>query len=100
MGRRIDMARGFDSVGSEVEVAYDTRALTISRSSSSDAGWSEAVADSITRAETWLMIDGKRCKARCCRIGEGVGAELVDEGNGRRDAVSSVEMQWIDVNPT
>lgn len=52
VGRRIDIARGFDSVGSEVEVAYDTRALTISRSSSRLAGCSVDVADWTTRAET------------------------------------------------
>lgn len=59
------MALGFDSVASEVEVAYPTRALTISRSSSKDAGGSVEVADWTTRAETWLMTDGKRCSARC-----------------------------------
>ena len=100
MGSRIDMARGFDSVGSELDVAYDTRALTISRSSSRLAGWSVDVADWTTRAETWLMTAGKRCRARCCKTGDGVGAELVDVGNGRREAVRRVEIQCIEVNPT
>lgn len=94
------MARGFDSVGSEIDVAYETRALTISRSSSRLAGWRVEVADSTTRDDTRLMTGGKRCRARCCRIGDGSGVALVDDGRGRREAVSNVEMQCTAVKPT
>lgn len=94
------MARGFDSLGNEVEVAYDTRALMISRNSSRLAGSTVEVADSTTRDETRLMTGGKRCKARCCRIGDGVGAELLVDGSGRKEAASKVEIQCTAVKPT
>lgn len=70
-----------------------TRALTISFISSSDMADSEVVADSTTRVETWLIKGERRCRARCCSIGDGVGAELVDEGKARRLAESKVDAQ-------
>lgn len=100
MGRRIDIARGFESAGRLVDVAYATSALTISRSSSRDVGCRWEVADCTTRVEMCAMIEGRRCRARCWSTGEGVGAELVDDGIGRNEAASRVEEQWIAVRPT
>lgn len=94
------MARGFDSAGRVVEVAYETRALTTSRSSSIEVGGKVDVADCTTSCETWLIRAGRRCRARCCRMGEGVDAELVLEGKGRKEAASKVDEQWIAVRPT
>ena len=94
------MALGFDSVGSEEEVAYVTSALTISLSSSSEVGGSEFVADSTTSVEIWLMRGDNRCEVRCCSTGDAVGAELVDEGSDRSEADNKVEAQCTAVNPS
>jgi hypothetical protein len=94
------MALGLDSAGSDGDVAYVTSALTISFSSSRDVGESEVVADSTTRVEIWLIKGDSRCRARCCRTGDAVGAELVDEGSDRSDAESKVEAQCTAVRPS
>jgi hypothetical protein len=94
------MALGFDSAGSEVDVAYVTSALTISLSSSNDVAGSEVVADSITSVDIWLISGESRCKARCCKTGEAVGAELVEEGSDLSEEERRVEAQCIAVKPS
>lgn len=100
VGSSIDIALGLDSVGKEGDVAYATRALTISFISSIDVAGREVVADSTTRAETWPMRGERRCRARCCKIGDGAGAEFVDDGRARRLADSRVDVQWTAVKPS
>jgi TolB-like protein len=94
------MALGFDSAGNDAEVAYVTRAFTISFSSSSDVAGSEVVADSTTSVEIWLIKGESRCSARCCKTGDAVGVELVEEGSVRREADKRVEAQCIAVKPS
>jgi hypothetical protein len=78
-----------------------TSAFTISlSSSSSDVAGNDVVADSTTSVEMWLIRGESRCSARCCKTGDAVGVELVEEGSVRREADRRVEAQCIAVKPS